>query len=154
MSTQDSIQSQYLAVFEMLRQAVQKCPESLWDDASYKNLFSQTVSHVLFYTHFYLHNGPETFIPWSKHRPGSEGFDSECEKYSKADLLEYINLLCQLVGPLVNSLDLDAPSGFHWLPFSRLETHIYNIRHLQHHTGELYERLGSAGETELGWIIK
>ena len=24
-----------------------------------------------------------------------------------------------------------------WLPFSRLELHLYNLRHIQHHTGQL-----------------
>jgi hypothetical protein len=36
---------------------------------------------------------------------------------------------------------LDAASGFDWLPFNRFELHLYNMRHLQHHTGQLTERL-------------
>ena len=32
---------------------------------------------------------------------------------------------------------LAGPSGFHWLPFTRLELHLYNVRHLQHHAGQL-----------------
>ena len=52
----------------------------------------------------------------------------------------------------VTSLDLEAESGFHWLPFDKLELQIYNIRHIQQHTGELYERLGTAGGVELGWV--
>jgi hypothetical protein len=41
----------------------------------------------------------------------------------------------------VLSLDFDAPSGFFWLPFSKLELQLYNIRHVQHHTGQLIDRL-------------
>ncbi|HNS50851.1 MAG TPA: hypothetical protein PKO09_06665 [Anaerolineae bacterium] len=37
----------------------------------------------------------------------------------------------------------EAGSGFHWLPFSKLELRHYSIRHLQQHTGELMERLGA-----------
>jgi hypothetical protein len=32
---------------------------------------------------------------------------------------------------------LERESGFRWLPFSRSELHVYNIRHVQHHTGQL-----------------
>jgi uncharacterized damage-inducible protein DinB len=32
---------------------------------------------------------------------------------------------------------LQAPSGFEWIKFSRGELHLYNIRHLQHHAGQL-----------------
>lgn len=32
---------------------------------------------------------------------------------------------------------LAAPSGFSWRPFSRGELHLYNLRHIQHHTGAL-----------------
>ena len=31
---------------------------------------------------------------------------------------------------------LAGPSGFSWRKCSRLELHIYNIRHVQHHTGQ------------------
>ena len=52
----------------------------------------------------------------------------------------------------VDSLDLEAESGFYWLPFDKLELQIYNIRHIQQHTGELCERLGARGDIEVGWV--
>jgi hypothetical protein len=33
-----------------------------------------------------------------------------------------------------------------------LELHFYDIRHLQQHTGELSERLGSQGEIMVEWV--
>ena len=47
----------------------------------------------------------------------------------------------QQVVERVTQLDLEAHSGFEWLPFGKLELQIYSIRHLQQHTGELMERL-------------
>ncbi len=151
MSTQENIQSQYLAALKMMRQAIEKCPDSLWDDRSYPNVFSQIVFHGLFYTHFYLHPGPETFQAWVKHRQGTEQMKLEGEPYNKADLLEYWEIVKDEVGLKVISLDLDSPSGFHWLPFNRLTTHFYNLRHLQQHIGELCERLGPAGKIDVDW---
>jgi len=52
----------------------------------------------------------------------------------------------------VAAMDLQAESGFHWLPFNKLELQVYNIRHLQQHTGELCERLGAHGEIEVAWV--
>jgi hypothetical protein len=53
---------------------------------------------------------------------------------------------------LVDSLDFEAESGFSWLPFNKLELQFYNIRHLQQHTGELSERVGTTSEVEVKWI--
>jgi hypothetical protein len=49
-------------------------------------------------------------------------------------------------------MDLEAESGFYWLPFDKLELQFYNIRHVQQHTGELCERLGAQGEIEVDWV--
>lgn len=152
MSFQQSIQSQYLAALAMLQQSIEKCPDSLWVDRTYSNVFSQVVAHTLFYTHFYLHPGPESFKPWQKHREGINKMGLEGEAFSKADLLEYLELVRQQVVEKVNALDLESPSGFHWLPFNRMETHFYNMRHLQQHIGELFERLGTACKIEVHWV--
>ena len=52
----------------------------------------------------------------------------------------------------VDALDLQAESGFDWLPFNKLELQFYNIRHIQQHTGELCERLGTVGDIEVDWV--
>ncbi|NIV30349.1 MAG: hypothetical protein GWN58_12900, partial [Anaerolineae bacterium] len=72
--------------------------------------------------------------------------------YSKEDLLAYLELCRKQVEEQVAAVDLEAESGFHWLPFDKLELQFYNIRHIQQHTGELYERLGAAGGPELHWV--
>ena len=45
-----------------------------------------------------------------------------------------------------------AESGFSWLPMSKLELHFYNIRHLQHHIGQLDDRLRVKADIGIGWI--
>ena len=35
---------------------------------------------------------------------------------------------------------------------AKLELQLYTLRHLAHHTGELYERLAGATEPELPWV--
>ncbi len=51
MDTKDIVKSQYHASFEMLRQAIIKCPDSLWDGREYRNAFWRVAYHALFFTH-------------------------------------------------------------------------------------------------------
>ena len=72
--------------------------------------------------------------------------------YSKEEILEYHEMCGAQVEEQVALLDLDGPSGFHWLPFSKLELQFHNIRHLQQHIGELCERLGARGDIKVDWV--
>jgi len=158
MKVKETIKSQYNAALEMLKQAVEACPEPLWSDPQYESPFWHVAYHALFFAHLYLQPHEEDFVPWEKHQKRFASLASDVgegergEWYSKGDILAYLALCRQQVEEQVTALDLEAESGFHWLPFDKLELHFYNIRHIQQHTGELYERLGAAGEPELHWV--
>jgi len=81
---------------------------------------------------------------------GSAAQDSD--PYSKADLLAYLDLCYGQADLQTASLNIEVESDFCWLPFDKLELQFYNIHHIQHHTGELCERLGAHGEIEVGWV--
>ena len=56
-------------------------------------------------------------------------------------------------GPLLESRQPDRVAHVALrTDFSVLELHLYNLRHIQQHTGELYERLGASGLADLGWV--
>lgn len=156
------LQSQYGAALAMLEQTVQKCPPSIWDDAQDTNRSWRVAFHILFYTHLYLCRTEAEFVKWPKHRGEAEHFGPIfwennrdpilAEPYTPAEILEYKNFVCDKVAQEVPQLDFNAPSGFGWIPLNKLELQLYNIRHIQHHTGELYERLGARAKAELTWI--
>ena len=154
----DIVKSQYHASLEMLRQAIIKCPDPLWDDGECKNAFWRVTYHALFFTHLYLQDSLEGFSPWAKHKEDYEALGRQLprdgEPYTKEEILEYCGKCGEQVEERVASLEPDVPSGFHWLPFSKLELQFYNIRHLQQHIGELCERLGAWGDIEVGWVGK
>lgn len=155
MGTKKVIQSQYLAAMAMLRQAIEQCPDSLWKDDSYVNPFWRIAYHTLIYAHFYLSQTEADFVPWEKHEDGMQLLGPsapDTRAYSRAEILDYLALLLDQVEAQVAVMDLDAESGFNWLPFNKLELQFYNIRHLQQHTGELSERLGANGEIEVDWV--
>jgi len=162
MSYREQIQSQFGAVLGMLEGAVTACPAPLWDDPTDKTKFWHIAYHALFYTHLYLQKGEEEFQPWVKHREGYEHMGPPPwapemqprigEPYQKADILAYIDYCRQEIIRCLTDIDLAAESGFSWLPFSKFELQFYSIRHLQQHTGELMERLGSRAGIDVDWI--
>lgn len=162
MNTLDIIRSQYGASLGMLRKAIEACPPDLWLDESYKNRFWHIAYHVLFYTHLYLAPSEEAFEPWQRSRedyaflgplpwPPHE-VPTIAEPYSRDEILEYWDLVERVMPARVAEAPLDAESGFSWLPFSRLELHFYNIRHVQHHAGQLIDRIRNATEKGIEWI--
>jgi len=161
-NTKDIIKSQYHASLEMLRQAIIKCPASLWNDQEPKNKFWHISYHALFYAHLYLQDSEKEFAPWSNHRneyqflgplPWPPHKEPEIdEPYSKEEILEYLEVCRKQVEEKVTSVDMNAPSGFHWLPFSKMELQLYNIRHIQHHAGVLCDRLRNRENVGVDWV--
>lgn len=159
MSVKANIQSQYHAALAMLRQVVAECPPELWDSPEYKNRTWNVAVHVLFYAHFYLHPTSEDFKPWPNLHLDGRMFDEASEEEdrqvaSQEDVLAFMDFLGEQIDPMVEALDLEAESGFHWLPFNKLELQFYNIRHIMLHTGELAERLWQSGRVEIKWVGK
>jgi hypothetical protein len=162
MNIPDVIISQYQAALEMLKQAITKCPDALWDNPGDKTRFWHIAYHALFYTHLYLQDTEPDFTPWSKHRPeyqflGQTPWPPHLppqigEPFSQETELEYLAFCQAQVAERVPQLDLHAASGFDWLPFSKLELQFYTLRHLQQHTGELMERLGTRAGVDVDWV--
>jgi hypothetical protein len=163
MNVQPIIQSQYNATLQMIGEAIAECSDALWDDPAYKNRFWRLAYHALFYTHLYLQPTIQDFVPWTKGRQDHEFLGPVPwpphnepdigEPYTKEDLLEYVDLCRQEVKEKVPALDLEAPSGFEWLPFTKLELQFYNIRHLQLHAGQLVDRLRNVQAVGIDWVV-
>ena len=132
----------------MLKQAISKCPAERWNDTQARKKFWQVAYHALFYCHLYLQDNLKDFIAWEKHR---KDYEQTGEPYSVEEMLEFFELCRQTVENKVSSQNLDAASGFDWLPFSKLELQLYNIRHIQHHAAELIEWLGANEGIEVDW---
>ena len=151
MDTKIFIKSQYLAALKMLKDAIDKCPDDLWYDDEPLNKFWHISYHTLFYTHLYLANSENYFVTWDKHRdkyeklgplPAPASAKAKIDAaYGKGEVLEYLEICRKQVEEGVNSLNLDAASGFQWLPFNKMELQFHNIRHIQHHVGQLIDRL-------------
>ncbi len=148
--------AQFNAALEMLEATVRACPDELWEDSQRGNAFWRIAYHALLYTHLYLEDSLEAYRPWEKHRD-EYTFDA-ADDPARADMvcprsvvLEYVGFCRGRVTAQVPHLDVEAPSGFHWLPYTKLELQFYTLRHLQQHIGELMERLGPLAD-RVGWV--
>lgn len=161
-----ALKSQYHASLEMFKEAVDRCPEGMWLETNPVNAFWQVAYHTLFYTHMYLQPNLASFKPWAEHQskvqyqngfpgPAKEGSPLPLipEPYSKAQVLAFLTICVGMVDEAIDSFDLLEPqSGFPWYSCTKLEHQIISIRHLQHHTAQLGDRLRQAGGSGLSWL--
>jgi hypothetical protein len=148
--------SQYTASLAMLKETISKADDNLWLSKKYKNPFWQIAYHALFFSDLYLSEDVEKYTRWEKHKEGYNrlGKDPEnnLEPYTKDELIEFLNKILGSLKDRIEKTDLTAPAGFHWLKFNKLELQIYNIRHIQHHTGQLTARLRNEANVGISWV--
>lgn len=146
--------SQYHAALEMLKQSILACPPALWSSADARTPFWKVAYHALFFTHLYLQDTAGAFRPWARHREEYQ-LDSQLgavEPPDKELVLEYLAFCQRQAAERLAAADLEAASGFEWLPISKFELQLYSIRHIQQHVGELMERLGAHAQIDVGWV--
>jgi hypothetical protein len=159
MRLQAALKSQYHGALAMLSEAVAACPASLWTSDRYVNPYWQVAYHALFYTHLYLMPAEADFVPWEHHREGHHRFTSDLaaarmlSPYSVEEVEAYGQACQAMVDAAVDALDLDSPdSGFYWYKMPKLEHQFVNLRHIQHHTGQLADRLRLEAGRGLSWV--
>jgi len=141
-----ALESQYLAALRMLREAIVKCPPAAWNAGRDGDKTWFKAYHATYYAHKYLCATTKDFVGWRGHTKTNRG-----RPVSKAEVLEYLGFVREQVPALLPGADLDAAAGFSGYSVNRLEMHLINIRHIQQHAGELYERLGKRAHLKLRW---
>lgn len=162
------IASQLLASLAMMNDCVQKCPPQLWNNPEKtiaKYPFWLVVYHTLCFVDLYLSPSetvyqPRTEPPVVFHPRGWQEFDDEypSRTFTQPELLAYIQVCREKIAAVLGNgpdseteISLSGPSGFSRLAFTRTELHLYNLRHLQHHTGQLTAFL-RRGDVETSWV--
>lgn len=160
-----SLLAQYRAALSTLGQALDRCPESEWHEAHGDFPFSQVVFHTLIFTDLYLEAGPAGLKAQTFHEENREFFKNYEElepveptnTYDREGCRRYLAFCfekCRRVCAEEGEEELLGPSGFERRPPSRLELHLYNIRHIQHHAGQLGLRLQPITGQELDWVTR
>ncbi len=169
--------SQYEAALCALRECIAACPERCWDGPGSliaKYPFWQVAYHTLCFVDCYLSpsneefkaaiEGPRPAGAPNFHPRGIAELEDEypSRTFTRDELLAYTEVCRAKLravlgdGPGAETdSSLEGPSGFPWLPFSRAELHVYGVRHVQHHAGQLgasLRKAGAVGEEQLRWV--
>ena len=163
MDLKAALKGQYHAALAMLKQTIDRCPDDLWTAAGHPSAFWHIAYHTLFYTHLYLQPDEKAFRPWEHSRPEYQYLESVpwpphrppqiAEPYTKAQVLDYWRACDAMIDAGVDQLDLDRPEcGFPWYKMPKMEHQLMNVRHIQHHVGQLADRQRLAADLDLDWI--
>lgn len=163
MSPIKPLASQFHGALSMLSECLAKCPADHWDAKIAHYSFWQVAYHTLCFVDCYLARSDAEWAPRQDptapggglHPKGRAELDEEfpSRRFEKDELLRYVEICRDLVDEALGretEQTLEGPSGFPHLPFSRFELHLYNLRHVQHHTGQLTASLRRVG-VETKW---
>ncbi|MFP4055123.1 MAG: DinB family protein [Phycisphaerae bacterium] len=156
------LKSQYHAALATLREAIEQCDDELWL-AGVPAPTWQVAYHAVFYTHLYLQPRDEDFRPWEHHREQAQFLEElpwpphdkpdPGEPYTRRQVLDYWREVDEMIDLGVERLDLQAEDcGFWWYKLTKLEHQFMNVRHVEHHTGQIAQRLRDAGHDGVSWI--
>jgi hypothetical protein len=150
---------QFEAALCMLNDCVRKCPPEHWGGKIANDTFRQIAYHTLFFVDLYFSPGEAAFQLRDCHKRGGDERSSTTPStgLTKDETLDYVAICRQKTLETLASetaASLQGPSGFSWLPFTRGELHLYNLRHVQHHTGQLSAYLRRVVEDGERWWIK
>jgi uncharacterized damage-inducible protein DinB len=148
---------QFGAAIDMLENAIRACPETVWGDRSQRPEFWYTAFHTLFFLDLYLSESEVGFkppAPFTLDEMDERGLMPE-RVYTKEELLRYVEhgrAKCQAT---IAGMTVDRAHrwcGFGWLDISGEEILLYNMRHVQHHAGQLHLILRQRTDSAPRWV--
>ena len=161
----EALKSQYRASLAMFREAIEKCPDTLWSREQDRNKTWQIAYHVLYFVHLYAQPTLEDFVVWQGQH--SESQNDDCfpsppqagsalpiipEPYTKDEVLAYLTYCEESIGDWIDRLDLTSTSsGFSWYTMSKMEHQLVSLRHTMEHTGQIMERVRSTVDEGVRW---
>lgn len=160
-----ALRGQYRAALATLEQSMISCDAETWIAAHPDWPVNRVVFHVLLFADVYLDWGEDVVREQEFHRTHTELFQDYEEledrpqknTYSKAGCSAYLEHCRSKVDRTMNEETeevLFGDCGFPGRKLTRVELHIYNIRHIQHHAAQLGLRRQLRGGEPLRWVGK
>ena len=160
------IWNQFGAAIDMLDNAIQACPDELWQEPLYHEQgidsgfaeFWNIAFHALFWLDFYLSETAVNFAPPAPFTLSEfEAGQLPERMYTKDELRGYLRYgrnKCQT--RLAALTDAFAPQRVRtdWPEMSVAELLLYNLRHVQEHAAQLSLFLGQKVGSAPGWVGK
>lgn len=159
----ESLQSQFLATLKMFAHGIESLDDRRWRAPVVNMSLNQVAFHTLFFTDLYLSENIEAAQSQDFHSANADVFagyeeladDSQRGDYERKFIESYLAFLEQKVTRVLDAEtveSLQAPSEFEWLEMPRAEIHLYNVRHIQYHAGQLGLLVRQENEAGLPWV--
>lgn len=152
-----AVHGQYGGALQMMENAIRACPDERWGDTPEWHGFGYLAFHTLFWLDLYLFGAVEGFAPPAPF--GLEELDPEGKlpprTYTKGELLGYLEHArsrCREVMSTMTDAEAARPVTFRNHVPDRGELALYNLRHLQHHVGQLQLLLRQYGVEPPRWV--
>jgi uncharacterized damage-inducible protein DinB len=163
---QTLIDRQFAAAIQMIRSAIEACPDQLWDDRTDGSPFWHLAYHVLFYIDFYLSDDEKAFQARDFHEDNAQLLPGDYREYAgivttpetalrKDQLLDYADHCLRKCGETFEKLTDERAlerCGFWWYKLNVGEFLLNNLRHAQHHAGQLALLLRRRAGIGIGWL--
>ncbi len=163
---QTLINRQFAAAIQMIRSAIEACPDHLWDDRADGSPFWHLAYHALFYIDFYLSDHEKTYQAMDFHEenahllPGDYGeyagiVTTPKKAFHKDQLLDYADHCLRKCGETCEKLTDERAlerCGFWWYKLNVGEFLLNNLRHAQHHAGQLTLLLRRRAAIGIDWL--
>lgn len=157
---------QFAAAIQTLRLAIEACPDDLWDDRTDGSPFWHLAYHALFFTDFYLSKDEKAFQPMAFHESKAHFLPGDYQKFggivttpdkafSRDELLEYADHClgkCLDVFETLTDERVLERCGFWWYGLNVGEFLLNNLRHAQHHAGQLVLLLRRRADIGVDWL--
>jgi hypothetical protein len=150
---------QFGAAIDMLENAINACPEEVWGDRAGFHEFWYMTYHTLFWLDYYLSESEDGFTPPPPYTLGeldpSGVFPDRV--YTRDEMLLYLGhcrAKCRAAIAALTDEQAGMPSGFPDRKLTVLEMHLYNLRHVQHHTAQLNLLLRQRIDDAPRWVGK
>ena len=137
-SLREILWKQFGATIDMLENAISLCPESFWDDRR----FWYSAYHTIFYLDYYLSTEPDAFLPPNPFTLSEFDPNGAIPEriYTKKELLDYLEFARKKCFSLITDLTQENSEKRFinaYRNYNRFEIILYNMRHVQHHVGQL-----------------
>jgi len=150
---------QYNKALDMIDEFIDKCPDDFWLSDEFQSPAWQVCYHALFYTNIYLSPTEEGILKWGESREEyhnlrriNEDWKPEALKpYSREELKAFLEHIRSCAPSYLEAMSPEKECWPFWYNQNQLEFHMNNLRHLQHHTGELFERLNNRSPVSYQW---
>ena len=154
---QDIIHQQFGAAIDALEGTVQACPEDTWTSGERWQQPWYLTFHSLFWLDHYLTESSVDYAPPAPFTRGEMESNVFPERtYTKAELIVWLNQCRQALSARIATIstneDCQRQCHLLWGEMGAAELLVYNMRHVQHHVGQINMLIRQGGGTPAPWV--